>query len=247
MRRVMNHTKQAWWLSLSASIIGFDEGGTGGAGDGGAGDGGEGAAGAAGSTDGGSGEGAQGGEGAEGANSKDDDTAGLKSALAKERADRKKLEKDLAAFRKAEQTKADAEKSDIQRLTDENSRTTAKAQKLAEGFKNNALETAILQAAATAKFRDPSDALRPEVLSAIGVEQDEDDPTKITIDSAEVTTAIKKLAKDKPHYITVTTANNSGGSAPKSGSTFGGANNGGTIPPAQAALLTKYPALRGRI
>ena len=35
---------------------------------------------------------------------------------------------------------------------------------------------AILKAASNAKFRDPSDALRPEVLAAISVEQDEDDP-----------------------------------------------------------------------
>jgi hypothetical protein len=242
MRR-MKHTQQAWWLNLTASIIGFDDNGDGGgAGDGGAGDGGDGgdASGAA-----GDGDGSAAGDG--GASSGGEDVSGLKSALEKERTDRKALEKELKGFRTAAQTKADAEKTEVQRLTDANAAAIAKTTKLAEGFKTSAVRTAVLEAAGKAKFRDATDALTADVLAAIGVEQDEDDPTQVTIDAATVTEAIKQLAKKKPHYLATTTpAGGQGGGTP-SGSKFGGSNNNGKVDPTKAALAERYPALRGRI
>jgi len=221
-----------WWMNRIAPIRGFEDEGEAGAGEG----------------DGTSGEGAGEGQGTagtgEGGNSPTDDAAGLKSALQKERADRKALDKELKALRAAKQTADDAEKTEIQRLTDSSTATTAKLEKLAAGFRANALETAVLRAAGALKFRDATDALRTEVFSAIGLEQDEDDPTKVTIDEASVTAAVKALAKNKPHYLGTPDRT----SAPKSGSQFGGSSNGqGSEASAKATLAAKYPALRGRI
>lgn len=230
----MRTTKQLWWKTLTGSVFGFDDEGDGdggaGAGDG-QGDDGEGA----GEGDG-SGEGDGAGDGA------GEDTSGLKSALQKERADRKKLERELKDFRKTKQQAEEAEKTEVERLKGENTRSAEKTAKLADGFKKNAVNQAILAAAGKAKFRDPSDALRDDVIAAISVEQDEDDPTNVTIDEATVTEAIKKLAKAKPHWVGPDTVR-----PPKSGSNFAGngAGNPSKEEAQKADLLLKYPALRG--
>lgn len=238
MRTTINHTKQSWWLTLTGTIIGFDDpAGTGAPGAG------EGASGEGTGEEGTEGQGAAGtGESGDGAA---DDTAGLKSALQKERADRKAMEKELKALRSDKQSKDDAEKSELQRAQDEAKRNSEKATKLAQGFKDSALRSAVLAAAGKAKFTDPSDALRPEILSAIGVEQDDDDPTNVTVSVDDVTAAIKKLAKDKPHYLAPAEVKQQ--RPPKSGSSFGGSGNSGTGDAQKDALYAKYPALRGRI
>lgn len=224
MRRT---TINKWWLTNNAAVLGFE----------GEGEGAEGANGAAG---GAAGSGAEGEGKPEGANSQPDETAGLKSALQKEREGRKQMEKELAAFRKQQQEAEDAKKDDVQRLTDQQARAAERLAKLAVGYKNSAVEQAILQAAGEAKFRDPSDALRPEILSAIGVEQDEDDPSKVTIDATTVKDAIKALAKSKPHYLVVP------GNGGPSGSKFGGNTQQGKTDRA-SELAAKYPALRTRM
>lgn len=237
----MRVTRQNWWMFLAQPIVGFDEGTPAGEGGTGAGEGasGEGANGA--------GEGAGEGQGAPGTGDEgqgaDDPAAGLKSALQKERADRKAMEKELKALRAEKQTAADAELSEVERLKKENETSAGKTAKLAQGFRKNAVNEAILKAAAAAKFRDPSDALRPEVMDALGVEQDEDDPSNVTIDSATVTAAIKALAKSKPHYL----ATEQKQTTPKSGSQFGGSGGGSNLTADQQALAARYPALRGRI
>lgn len=170
----------------------------------------------------------------------EDDTTGLKSALQKERADRKAMEKKLQAFEKAQREAEDKEKTEIQRLTDQGSASTAKLQKLADGFRKNQVESAIVKAATDAKFTDPTDALRSEVIAAIGVEQDEDDPTQVTVDEATVLAAIKKLAKDKPHYLATTKK-----VLPPSGSKFGG-NQTPQQQTQEQMLRAQYPALGRR-
>jgi hypothetical protein len=227
----MRTTKQLWWKTLTGSVFGFEEG-EGGAGEGageGQGDGEE-----------GTGEGQGAGEGAGEGDGAGEDTSGLKSALQKEREERKKLERELKTFRKGQQAAEDAEKTEVERLKGENQREATKAAKLAAGFKNNAIETAILKAAGAAKFRDPSDAIRPDIIAAIGVEQDEDDPTQVVIDEATVAAAIKKLAKDKPHWVGTEERR-----TPKSGSNFGGSGTPPKGDTEKAALQQKYPALRG--
>lgn len=173
----------------------------------------------------------------------EDDIAGLKSALEKERTERKAHEKKVAAFEKAQQAKDDAEKTEVQRLTDQGSRTTDKLQKLAAGFRNNAVEAAIIKAATDAKFTDPTDALRAEVLTQIGVEQDEDDPTQVTVDAASVAKAVKDLAKSKPHYLGQT----GGQVKPPSGAKFGGNSNPQQPLSREQELMQLYPALARRV
>lgn len=231
-------TLNKWWLQLSGSIVGFDEGGEGeGAGEGaGQGAGGEGQ---------GTGEGAGEGDGEEGKTYTAAELAGIKSALAKERNERKAADKELAAFRKAKAEAADSEKTEIQRLTDSHANLADKYTKLAAGYRSDALERAVLAAAKDAKFRDPSDAMRFDIVSGLEVEQDEDDPTKVTVNTDELVKRIKKLAADKPHYLAEGTPPARRG-ATKTGSTFNGANNGSKKGDADlAALQAKYPALRG--
>jgi hypothetical protein len=237
----MRVTRNNWWMFITESIIGFDEEGAGGTGEGGQG---------AGEGEGTGEEGAGEGQGSQGTGSEgegaSDDTAGLKSALQKERESRKALEKQLSAIQKAEQKKADAELSEVDRLKKENEAEKTRTTKLAQGFRKNAINQAVLKAAGAAKFIDPTDALRQEVLDAIGVEQDEDDPSQVTVDEASVTAAVKELAKTKKHFI----QSEDGGQqqrqrqAPKSGSSFGGSGNQNKQTAEQQALVAKYPALR---
>src|SRR4051812_43775318 len=103
--RGMRVTRNKWWNHLTSPIVGFDEPGEGASGEG-AGEGAQG-------TQEGAGEG-QGSEGnppaGEGAG---EDVSGLKSALQKERDEKKALEKELKTFRKAKDDKDLAEKSEI--------------------------------------------------------------------------------------------------------------------------------------
>jgi hypothetical protein len=237
----MRVTRNKWWSYLTQPIVGFDEPGEG-AGSGAAGEGaGEGANGAG--EGAGEGEGSQ-GTGTEGAGA-GEDVSGLKSALEKERNDRKAMEKELKALRKAEETRTAAEKTEIERVTDTATKEQQKVAKLAAGFRNNAVNEAVLKAAGAAKFRDPSDAIRPEVLAAIGVEQDDDDPSDITIDEKSVTEAIKNLAKSKPHYL-LTDDGKQKQQTPKSGSSFGGGAPQSNLTADEQALAKRYPALARR-
>lgn len=232
----MRITRHTWWTTLTTPVIGFEPGEGEGAGAAGAGEG-EGETGA--------GEGAVEGQGSAGTGTEGqgavEDTAGLKSALEKERTERKAMEKELKALRKTEETRADAEKTEIQRATEAETKQSAKVQKLAAGFRRSAVNTAVLEAARAAKFLDPSDALRSEVLDAIGVEQDEDDPSDVTVDKASVAKAVKALAASKKHYVGTEVKQ-----TPKSGSQFGGSGTG-NMTADEKTLAEKYPALRARI
>jgi hypothetical protein len=225
----MRRTRQNWWDHVT-SIRGFDEGEGEGGGEGAGSEGGEGA-----------GDGGAGGESTEeGKQYTEDDVKGLKSALQRERDEKKALDKQLKAHQKKQREAEDAEKSEVERLSSATTAQQQKLEKLAAGYRSKAVNEAILKAAGNAKFLDPTDALRPEVLAAIGVEQDEDDPTEITIDEASVTQAVKTLAKAKPHWLTTAQKPNS-----KSGSTFGGTGSGqGDGSP---ELAVKYPAFGRRV
>lgn len=242
----MRVTRNMWWTELTKPIVGFDEGEGAGAGASGEGAG-EGANGA--------GEGAGEGEGSQGTGTEGEgageDVSGLKSALEKERNDRKALDKELKALRKEKETREAAEKSEIERATDTATKESARVAKLAAGFRKSAVNAAVLKAASAAKFLDPSDALRPEVLDAIGVEQDEDDPSQVTIDEASVTKAVRALAASKKHYVTPAGGgqqqNGQQQRQQKSGSTFGGAGNQSNLTADEQTLAKRYPALAHRI
>lgn len=168
----------------------------------------------------------------------DEDIAGLKSALQKERDEKKALDKEVKGYRKAKEEADDKEKTEIQRLTDAHTKSSEKTSKLAAQFKTMSVESAIKKAARDAKFTDPTDAIRPEVLAAIGVEQDEDDPTRVTIDEASVKAAIKELAKKKPHYLAQDKK-----PLPPSAPKFGGSGQGGSGDSELDRLKSLYPAL----
>lgn len=223
-----------WWKLIEKPIRGFDDGG-------------EGAGAGQGTPEGeqGSGQGQAGQQGEATSQAAKtytaEEVAGMKSALEKERAERKTADKELKAFREAQQAREDAEKTEVQRLTDQNAGLGDKYTKLAAGYMQSSIRDAVMAAARAEKFLDPSDAMRPEVLSDLPVEQDADDPTKITLDDAELKRRVKALAKDKPHYLGTTQSG-----ATRSGSTFGGARNQGASPQAESArMATLYPALRG--
>lgn len=235
----MRVTRKNWWLHLTTPIIGYDEGDGAGAGNQGAGQGG---------SSEGSGEGSEEGQGSSGTGNEgqgaSEDVSGLKSALQKERDDRKALEKELKKYQKAEQDKELANKSEVEQATTKARQAEEKAAKLAAGFRKTAVNSAILKAASAAKFLDPSDALRPEVLEAIGVEQDEDDPSQVTVDEKSVIAAVKALANSKKHYVASGDGSTQRQAAKaKSGSSFGGASNNGNLTADEQALAARYPAL----
>jgi hypothetical protein len=234
----MRLSKNHWMSLITAPIIGYDEGAGASSPDAGQGT-------AEGSSGEGTGQQGTSGEGNSTASKtySEDEISGLKSALEKERNDRKALDKELAAFRKAQKAKEDSEKSEVQRLADDNASLGDRYTKLATQFRNNEVNRVITEAAKSIGFLDPSDALRAEVLDNLEINQDEDDPTKVTVDVTEVVKRVKQLAKAKPHYV--------GGSqqqAPstRSGSTFSGASNTGRNDSTaeQQRLAQLYPALR---
>lgn len=241
-----------WWLNNLPRIIGFDGEGEGGAGTG------------TGTEGGGPGEGegtgeGESGEGQEGAEGEGDESGsegaskGLKTALDRERRDRKALQAKVRAFEAAEKARTDAEKSDVERLTGDKTTAEEKAQKLIAGYKTSFLRTAVLEAARTAGFADPTDAMRGEVLDDLGVEQDDDDPSIVEIDTKELNRRVKQLLKDKPHYKGSAAGDNQQNQNQqqgRSGSKFGGGNGNQSAEQTaarRAELNRLYSALNGRV
>jgi len=76
-----------------------------------------------------------------------------------------------------------------------------KVSKLAEKLRNDARDAAILKAATDAGFIDPTDALTDDIRRAVEVDQDDEDPSDIEVDTTSATAAVKKLATSKKHLI----------------------------------------------
>lgn len=131
----------------------------------------------------------------------DGDTAGLKSALAAERAKNKKLERERAADQKTKDDAALKDKTEIEQATIREQKATERATKLAAAFRTSAITSAVKEEAAALKFIDPTDALTDAIFAQIEADQDEDNPADVTIDKASVTKAIKALAAAKPHLV----------------------------------------------
>lgn len=215
-------------------IIGFETDPAGGTGD----------AGAAGDqSQGGSGSGGTGDKGDDQGKQTDEnlgtkeDVTGLKAALAAERETNKANAKKLAAAERREQDLADKDKTEVEKAKADLERSTARTAKLAEGFKRSALNSEIEKAARAAKFIDPDDAYRSIDLSAITVEQDDDDPADVKVDSKAVKALVEALAKKKPYLV----GGEAGGDP--SGSKFGGGKSDKKVADT-AALMEKYSALR---
>ena len=167
---------------------------------------------------------------------------GLKSALAKERKERRRLAKEVKALSEFRKEREDAEKTDVDKAKDNATQAEAKAQKLAARLKDTALDNAIIQLAGSMGFADVDDALRLIDRDAVDVDQDEDDPSDVSIDKATVKSALETLKKAKPHLIKSEEAKPGSN---RTGSRFNGVNKEVNDKDAEeAALRQKYPALR---
>lgn len=136
----------------------------------------------------------------------EDPAKGLKSALKKERAARKKADKELKALKKAEQQRK-AKTSETDKAKGDAQEASEKAARLAAKLLENAVDTAIIKAVQKvklpddARFADVDDAIRLLDRGNLDVEQDEDDPAEVEIDEEVLMKALKKLAKSKPHLL----------------------------------------------
>lgn len=179
----------------------------------------------------------EGGEGGKG----DEKTAGLKSALDKERKANKTKERELKALRKFKEEQEAASKSDTDNAKDEATKAKTKTEKLAKRLRETAIDNAIIKLASGTdeklRFEDIDDALSLINREAIDVEQDDDDPDEIEVDEETVLSALKALAKKKPHLLQ--------GARPageKSGSKFNGPKKSDKEKD-EESLRKQYPAL----
>jgi len=162
---------------------------------------------------------------------------GLKSALRKERARANAAEKKLKAKEKAEADAELAKRSDIEQAQIREQKALERAEKLANGFLQTNLNAAIREAAKSAGFIDPSDAIEGVDRTGITYEQDEDDPSQVDIDQKTIVAAVKKLAAKKPHFIRSGTDDGE-----PTGSQFGGTRQKKKT--TEEELKSKYSALR---
>lgn len=165
-----------------------------------------------------------------------EDNSGLKSALDKERKARKAAEKLARDAQKIIDDAASKDKSETDQAKDKADKADAKSAKLAERLKVTAVDNVIIKLAGGLKFRDLDDALQLIARGDIEVDQDEDDPSDVTVDEKSVKSALEALAKKKPHLIVAE------GQGDRSGSKFnGGKKTEKDVD--EEALRKQYPAL----
>lgn len=166
------------------------------------------------------------------------DDSGLKSALSKERRERKKLEKQLRKATKAQEEANDKDLKDSDKAIKAAEKAQEQTVKLAAKLKDNAIDMKILKFAS--KFNNVDDAIRLVDRKLIEVEQDEDEPADIEIDETSVEEAVKQLAKAEPHLVK---KDGDEGASDRSGSKFGGKSKDKDSS-TEDELKEKYPALR---
>lgn len=169
----------------------------------------------------------------------DKDTAGLRSALQKERNDRKALAKQIKELQKFKDEAEAKDKTDGQKAQDAADKASKKAERLAVRLRETALENVVTKLATKHKFVDIDDALRLIDRDSITIDQDEDDPSDLIVDEKSVDKALKALAEKKPHLVS------DGEGLPASGSKFAGGRKNNDPNADTEALKEKYPALRG--
>lgn len=240
--------ERPWWASRV--IWGFDEAGAGGTGgtDGGAG------------TEGEGGEGEN--EGGDGEQETDADALkALKTALQKERLQRKNLEKKLAAATKAssdseedDEEQDDTEKGQAGTKKDAGAKQKAKAprtdsaaskqlEKLTAAFRTKSLAETV--ATLAADFHDPQDVMGRIDQRLLNYTQDDDDPSIVVWDEAELKAIIKDLRKEKPHLVKPKDGSQQ---QRPSGSKFAGGQQQPkktTVAAKTADWKTRLPAMRG--
>lgn len=168
--------------------------------------------------------------------SKDEKTKGLRSALQKERAAAKTAERELKKLRKEKEERELAEKSDLEKSQAKEKKASEKVQKLAAGLLKRDIDAKIKKAAEKAGFIDTDDAIEGVDRSAIVAEQDDEDPSDITIDEKTVVQAVKALAAKRPHWIKQGTEDGE-----PSGGNFGGSTKPQTKETEDEKLRRLYP------
>lgn len=191
---------------------------------------------------------------------KDQAIEGLRATLRKERNQRRQFERELKALKakggkpskpqqgtKTKSSETEEEEEGSAETAEEVQRERLKSERLAASFATNAVNTTILRVVSSGgkgvpKFKDTDDVLSLIKRDEIDVEQNEDDPAQVTVDEDDVKSALKDLAKRKPHLLQEQN-NNEGGAG---GSKFGGGNKTGSEKDRKTALKDKYPALNRR-
>lgn len=174
--------------------------------------------------------------------SKDDkpDTSGLESALRKERADRKRFEKELKQLRKLKEDVESKDATETDKAKQAAVKAEQKAERLASRLRTQAIDITIIKYASQLNFQDTQDALAQVVREDGWVEQDDDDPSEIEVDEGAVEKAVKALAEKKKYLLKAQ------GEKEPSGSKFGGGKNNNDEMD-EETLRQKYPALRQRV
>ena len=162
---------------------------------------------------------------------------GLKSALRKERLQRREFEKELKELKKFKDEAEAKDKTATEKAQEDAAKATEKATKLAGQLRTSAVNNEIIKLGTQLKFRDIDDALRLVDREEIEVDQDDEDPSAIEVDPKSVEAALKALAKQKPHLLK-TDGEDAGPSASKFG---GGRQSKEELD--DEALRAKYPAL----
>lgn len=152
-----------------------------------------------------------------------------------------KLRAEVEASKRKEMDELQLAQAERDDALNENSSYKTRLEKLTEGFRRNTIVNAIEAEAKKQNFIDVSDALNyfegVDTVSLFQVEQDEEDPSQVSLDPKAVTSAVKKLATSKPHYINKGTDNG----AP-TGSPFGGSRSKANIDE-EATLRQRYSNL----
>lgn len=171
----------------------------------------------------------------------DPKTKGLRSALATERANAKAALKKANLLQKEKDERELADKTEVEQVNIKLTKAEERNGKLAAGLLKTRLDSAIEKAARAAKFLDPDDVIGAIDRASITFEQDDDDPSDITIDQASIDKAVKDLATKKPHWISTGTEDGE-----ETGSKFGGTRRKSkdTGKTREQELQEIYPTLR---
>lgn len=218
--------------------------------------------------EGGSGEGESGSEGGEdddgGEDESDDDESKLpdkvKAILKKERALRAAAEKKAKILEKnsqaapgkaGDQGKAGGkDKQASPAESDDEDTSDPRYQKMVDKFREQSLASTV--AGIAKNFADPSDVYRFLDTELFDYTQDDDDPSQVVWDEAEIRAAVKALAKEKPYLLKPESDGGQGGQvgsgARQSGPKFAGRGSGKQTSGLSAAeMAQRVPALRSAV
>lgn len=193
-----------------------------------------------------------------------DELAGMRKALAAERLRNKNLQRQLKQQSsakddgEAEEDDSEAEEGDQEPKKPKAGGTRnaatraaeAKLQKVTAAFVKSSFASTVRSLATN--FVDPDDAVAAIDMTQITHEQDDDDPSIVVWDEAEIKTVLKDLAKRKPHFLKAADKNGAGGASKTpgrpSGSKFSGPAGKPTNPTDDGRLKDwqqRLPAMRG--